>query len=162
LSDEFVVEQLIRADCARGFKIPIAQCVVTDILRRVVMVQVLTPGSPVTATEAAEEPASDSDAAAAGDGGNGVDGVDAGERDSASSSVAESKDAAAAAGRMERRVLISANVTAVLESHFPPSADDEDIAAALEVQQLSADKGVQLLSEVGIAYQRQPRRLHHM
>jgi len=32
----------------------------------------------------------------------------------------------------------------------------------IEVQQLSADKGVQLLSEVGIAAQRQPRHLHHM
>jgi hypothetical protein len=98
LSDEFVVEQLIRADCARGFNIPIAQCVVTDILRRVVMVKVLTPGPPSTATEV-PAPAGDSDAAAAaGDGGDGldgggdgVDGVDASEGDSASSSSAESK-----------------------------------------------------------------------
>ena len=44
-------------------------------------------------------------------------------------------------------MLISANVTAVLEEHFPPSADEEDIAAAIEVQRLNADAGVQLLGE---------------
>jgi hypothetical protein len=116
LSDEYVIEQLIRIDTARGFNIPVSAVTVYNIVRREIMVFVPTP---------------DDGASVAG----------------ASAAVPASGAATARPGRMERRVLISANVTALLESHFPPSADEEDIAAALEVQQLSADQGVQLLSE---------------
>ena len=45
------------------------------------------------------------------------------------------------------RVAWSISATAVLEDHFPPSTGEEDIAAAVEMQRLNADAGVQLLGE---------------
>lgn len=48
--------------------------------------------------------------------------------------------------RVERRTLV-ANVSATLGVDLPPDADEDDIVAALEVQRLSADQPIELLSE---------------
>ena len=124
-TDRYVLTQLVRSDCARAFGIPTAAVEVELRTRR------------VSDEEGAEE------------------GTDEGETTTTSRRLLgdeedqqhadEGADADAAA--RTRRVLISANVTAVLEDHFPPSTGEEDIAAAVEMQRLNADAGVQLLGE---------------
>ncbi|KAL4450153.1 hypothetical protein ABPG77_010822 [Micractinium sp. CCAP 211/92] len=56
-------------------------------------------------------------------------------------------DVQVAAVRQVARRMLSANVTAMLGVDVPPGATDQDIEAALEVERLSADKPIEMLSE---------------
>ncbi|KAL4452476.1 hypothetical protein ABPG75_008138 [Micractinium tetrahymenae] len=56
-------------------------------------------------------------------------------------------DVEVVAMRQVARRTLSANVTAMLGVDVPPGATEEEIAAALEVERLSADKPIEMLSE---------------
>ena len=148
MSDEYVVMQLMRSDCAKRFNIPISQVTVYNVVRSEMVLFINETDGTVAETQMMDEHVRVGDESLDAS----VEGPAAGDRDGVSRvSSASTSPITPSQGharmRVERRVLISANVTAVLESHFPPSATEEDILAALEVQQLSADNGVQMLSD---------------
>ena len=151
-TDRYVLTQLVRSDCARAFRIPTA-AVEAKLRTRHVSDASDDDGTEDETTSASRRLLGDEEDAREADEGAGADAAaDADAATAAATSTAAAAGvpagASAAVGRARtRRVLISANVTAVLEEHFPPSADEEDIAAAIEVQRLNADAGVQLLGE---------------
>jgi hypothetical protein len=154
-TDRYVLTQLVRSDCARAFGIPTA-AVEAKLRTRHASDASDEVGTKDETTSASRRLLGDEEDAREADEGADADAAAAAADADAATAAATSTAAAAgvpagasgAVGRARtRRVLISANVTAVLEEHFPPSADEEDIAAAIEVQRLNADAGVQLLGE---------------
>ena len=155
-TDRYVLTQLVRSDCARAFGIPTAAVEaklrtrhVSDASDEDGFEDETTSGSRrlLGDEEDAREADEGADADAAADAADADAATAAGTTGTAAAAGVPAGASAAVGRARTRRVLISANVTAVLEEHFPPSADEEDIAAAIEVQRLNADAGVQLLGE---------------
>ena len=126
-TDAYVVTQLVRSDCARAFGVPVSRVAATI---RIVGEE----------AEAEAEPSEEATRRRR------LRGEEEGEEEEGSEGEGEGSSGGSSKTKT-RRVKIASEVAAVLESHFPPGTDEDDIAAAIEVQRLNADLAVGLLGD---------------
>ena len=126
-TDAYVVTQLVRSDCARAFGVPVSRVAATI---RIVGEE----------AEAEAEPSEEATRRRK------LRGEEEGEEEEGSEGEGEGSSGGSSKTKT-RRVKIASEVAAVLESHFPPGTDEDDIAAAIEVQRLNADLAVGLLGD---------------